>query len=79
MGWAASSDTAESAFRKMSFRSAEEAAAFLDKQGMPYDIESKPKNWEHHYRPTRYYQYGDNFSVKRKGLPEPVTSPRDRN
>ena len=78
MGWAASSDTAESSFRKMAFRTAEEAAIFLDKQGIPYEIEAKPENWQSEYRPARYYQYGDNFSVKRKGLPDPVVSPRDR-
>eukprot|EP00892_Ulva_mutabilis_P007227 jgi/Ulvmu1/4877/UM020_0163.1 len=78
MGWAASSDTAESAFGKMSFRTADEASAFLRKQGIQYEVEAKPENWQSGYRPPRYYQYGDNFSVKRKGMPDVVVSPRNR-
>ena len=61
MGWASSSDTAESSFRKMTFVTPEEAAAFLDKQGIPYVVEEKSENYARTYRPSRWYQYGDNF------------------
>jgi hypothetical protein len=61
MGWASSSDVAESSFRKMTFTTPEEAAAFLDKQGMSYVVEEKPANYGPTYRPTSFATYGDNF------------------
>ena len=61
MGWASSSDVAESSFRKMTFTTSEEAAVFLEKQGMQYKIEEKAANFDPSVRPTRFATYGDNF------------------
>ena len=52
----------------MTFKTAREAADFLKKQGIPFEIEEKPENWDSTVRPTRYAGYGDNFSIKRKGV-----------
>ena len=68
MGWPSSSDTAESAFRKMTFTTPQEAAALLEKQGISYVIEDKPPNYERTYRPSRYFQYADNFRRERPPL-----------
>ena len=52
----------------MSFDSAEAARAFCEKHGWRYTIkEGLPSA---RLRPARFNQYGDNFSVKRKGYPE---------
>eukprot|EP01025_Chloroclados_australasicus_P036469 TRINITY_DN3718_c0_g3_i1.p1 TRINITY_DN3718_c0_g3~~TRINITY_DN3718_c0_g3_i1.p1 ORF type:complete len:104 (+),score=7.98 TRINITY_DN3718_c0_g3_i1:153-464(+) len=78
IGWSASSDVAESSFRKMTFFTAEEAAQFLEKQGMQYTIEHKPPNFERTIRPPRFLQYGDNFSTKRAGVPDLSHLPSNR-
>jgi ETC complex I subunit conserved region len=69
MGWTSSSDTAESAFRKMTFTTPDEAASFLDKQGIEYTIEEKSANYACTYRPPRWFQYGDNFRCAAHLLP----------
>ena len=61
IGWSSSADTAESAYHKMTFVTPQEAAAFLEKQGIPYEIDEKSPNFDRAYRPKRFYQYGDNF------------------
>jgi NADH dehydrogenase (ubiquinone) Fe-S protein 4 len=76
--WAASSDTSESSFRKMTFKTAEDAAEFLKKQGIPFEIEEKPENWDSTVRPNSFAGYGDNFSTRRKGIPDLSHLPSNR-
>jgi len=56
----------------MSFYTKEQAIAFCTKYGWEYEVR-EPKggrtNASVHFRNPRFYQYGDNFSVKRGGLP----------
>ncbi|PSC73174.1 NADH dehydrogenase [ubiquinone] iron-sulfur mitochondrial [Micractinium conductrix] len=67
MGWTSTADPLENVGRQLYFSSKEEAVTYAEKNGWEYEIE------EYHNankaRPKRYIGYGDNFSVKRKGLP----------
>lgn len=69
MGWTSTADPYENVGRAgMSFDSREAAAAFCDKHGWTYVVkEGFPSA---RLRPARFNQYGDNFSVKRKGIPD---------
>ena len=69
MGWTSTADPYENVGRAgMSFDSAEAARAFCEKHGWRYTVkEGLPSA---RLRPARFFQYGDNFSVKRKGYPE---------
>lgn len=69
MGWTSTADPYENVGRAgMSFDTAEAARAFCEKHGWRYTVrESLPSARQ---RPARFFQYGDNFSVKRKGYPE---------
>jgi hypothetical protein len=60
-GWDSSSDVAQSSFRKMTFKTAQQAAEFLSRQGFSYVIEENPENYKPTQRPTRFATYGDNF------------------
>lgn len=67
IGWTSTADTLDNVARQMYFASKEDAIAFAEKNGWSYEVQ------EYHNptttRPKRYQGYGDNFSVKRKGLP----------
>jgi len=69
MGWTSTADPYENVGRAgMSFDTAEAARDFCEKHGWRYTIkEGLPSA---RLRPARFNQYGDNFSVKRKGYPE---------
>ena len=69
MGWTSTADPLENVGRAgMSFDSAEAARAFCEKHGWRYTVrEGLPSA---RLRPARFFQYGDNFSVRRKGYPE---------
>ncbi|KAL4855981.1 NADH dehydrogenase [ubiquinone] iron-sulfur protein 4 [Chlorella vulgaris] len=67
IGWTSTGDALENVARQLYFGSKEEAIAFAEKNGWSYEVQ------EYHEaskaRPKRYVGYGDNFSVKRKGIP----------
>lgn len=67
MGWTSTADPLENVHRPLYFDSKEAAVAFAEKNGWGYEIEDP--NPRTHIRPKRFIGYGDNFSVKRKGLP----------
>ena len=69
MGWTSTADPYENVGRAgMSFDTAEASRAFCEKHGWRYNVkEALPSA---RLRPARFFQYGDNFSVKRKGYPE---------
>lgn len=69
IGWTSTSDALEHVLRNtgMYFASKEEAVQFCTLRGWPYRVEEPPLVRED--RPQRYHSYGDNFSVKRKGVP----------
>ncbi|KAK2080827.1 hypothetical protein QBZ16_000681 [Prototheca wickerhamii] len=67
MGWTSTADPMENVHRGLSFHSKQAAIEFATKNGWTYEVEEpNPRN---HKRPTRYIGYGDNYSVKRKGVP----------
>ena len=71
MGWTSTADPYENVGRAgMSFDSAEAARAFCERHGWRYSVREGPPSAR--LRPARFSQYGDNFSVKRKGYPEGV-------
>ncbi|KAI7837368.1 hypothetical protein COHA_008807 [Chlorella ohadii] len=67
IGWTSTADPLENVARQLYFPSKEDAIAFAEKNGFTYEVQ------EYHnpsgQRPKRFLGYGDNFSVKRKGLP----------
>lgn len=67
IGWTSTADPLDNVARQLYFPSKEDAIAFAEKQGWDYEVA------EYHnpttQRPKRFVGYGDNFSVKRKGLP----------
>lgn len=69
IGWTSTSDALEHVLRGpgMFFGSQDEAVKFCTLRGWPYRVEDPPPVNEE--RPKRYHSYGDNFSVKRKGVP----------
>lgn len=75
MGWSSTGDALENVARMASgltFKTKEDAAAFCDRHGWAYEFaEPNPqrKNETVHYRNPRRFTYGDNFSVKNKGIP----------
>lgn len=69
MGWTSSADPLENMGRSLlSFYTKEEAIAFCKKHGWEYTVEEP--NVRRTTRQKRYLSYGDNFSTKRKGLPD---------
>lgn len=69
MGWTSTADPFENVGRAaLSFDTPEAAAAFCDSHGWTYTI--RPPAVATDARPKRYQQYGDNFSVRRYGIPE---------
>eukprot|EP00887_Chlorella_sp_A99_P003626 scaffold7.g3626.t1 len=58
MGWTSTADALEN----------EAAIAFAEKNGWSFEVEEP--HLRSRARPRRYLGYGDNFSVKRKGLPQ---------
>ncbi|EFN57098.1 hypothetical protein CHLNCDRAFT_143905 [Chlorella variabilis] len=67
IGWTSTADPLENVGRQLYFPSKDDAIAYAEKNGWSYEVQ------EYHNpnkaRPKRYIGYGDNFSVKRKGLP----------
>lgn len=59
MGWVSSGDTLNQV--RLSFKTAEDAAAFADKHGLEYNILPS------HERRGRPRNYGDNFRYHKKG------------
>jgi NADH dehydrogenase (ubiquinone) Fe-S protein 4 len=53
--------------RQMYFGSKEEAVAFVERQGIPYEV--APHHVASKARPKKFQGYGDNYSYKKKGLP----------
>jgi NADH dehydrogenase (ubiquinone) Fe-S protein 4 len=70
MGWTSTADPYENVGRAaLSFDSSAAAAAFCEAHGWAYTIRP-PAPVSPNARPKRYLQYGDNFSVRRNGIPE---------
>jgi NADH dehydrogenase (ubiquinone) Fe-S protein 4 len=68
MGWTSTADPMENVHRQLYFDSKEAAVAFAEKNGWKYDVEDVvPRD---NSRPKRFIGYGDNYSVKRKGVPK---------
>lgn len=78
MGWTSTADPLENVGRSLltNFNTAEEAAAFAERQGWEYTIEHP--NQRRTTRQRRYAGYGDNFSTKRKGVPDLSSLPSNR-
>ncbi|KAG2435665.1 hypothetical protein HXX76_006867 [Chlamydomonas incerta] len=68
MGWTSTADTKHQAAVNMQFHTAEEAAAFCERQGWEYEIQEP--NAPRDTRSRRYAAYGDDFSIKRHGIPD---------
>jgi NADH dehydrogenase (ubiquinone) Fe-S protein 4 len=69
MGWTSTGDPFENVGRAaLSFDTAQAAASFCEAHGWAYSI--RPPSVASTARPRRYQQYGDNFSVRRFGIPE---------
>ncbi|PNW72121.1 hypothetical protein CHLRE_16g681700v5 [Chlamydomonas reinhardtii] len=68
IGWTSSADTKHQAAVNFQFYTAEEAIAFCERQGWEYEIQVPqiPRDT----RSRRYAAYGDNFSIKRHGIPD---------
>uniref|UniRef100_A0A7S0VGQ2 NADH dehydrogenase [ubiquinone] iron-sulfur protein 4, mitochondrial n=1 Tax=Polytomella parva TaxID=51329 RepID=A0A7S0VGQ2_9CHLO len=77
MGWTSTADPLENVGRStLLFYTKEEAAAFCAKHGWEYVVdEPNPRN---HIRQKRYLGYGDNYSIKRKGVPDLAHLPSNR-
>lgn len=68
MGWTSTADPLENVGRAaLSFDSEEAARAFCERHGWKFTV--KPPAPAHKLRPKHRLQYGDNFSVKNKGVP----------
>lgn len=74
MGWTGTMDTIQQlpSYSLSDFITKDDAIAFCKKNGWRYEVhESAPSAGMDlvHARPARFKTYGDNFSVKRGGLP----------
>jgi len=71
MGWTSTADPLENvgALGSMVFYTKEEAVAFCRRQGWRVDAVEEP-NSPRPDRQRRFASYGDNFSTRRKGLPD---------
>lgn len=68
MGWTSTADSMDSVMRShLQFNTKEEAIAFANKNGWPYDV--REPHMRRKERQKRYAGYGDNFSVRRGGYP----------
>ena len=68
MGWTSTADPLENVGRAaLSFDSEAAARAFCERHGWRFTV--KPPALSLKARPKHRLQYGDNFSVKRKGIP----------
>lgn len=67
MGWTSTADPLENVHRAMYFTSKEAAIEFVERNGWNYEVEELAERDKS--RPKRYTGYGDNFSVRRKGIP----------
>lgn len=69
MGWTSSADPLENTARaSLRFYTKEEALAFCAKHGWEAEVEEpNPRDPK---RPKRFLAYGDNYSIKRKGVPD---------
>ncbi|PNH01903.1 NADH dehydrogenase [ubiquinone] iron-sulfur protein 4, mitochondrial [Tetrabaena socialis] len=77
MGWTSTSDTMHQSAVALNFYSAEEAAAFCERQGWSYEIAEPQQPKEG--RGRRWATYGDNFSVRRHGFPDLTHLPSNSN
>ncbi|GIL77463.1 hypothetical protein Vretimale_2976 [Volvox reticuliferus] len=68
IGWTSSPDTKHQAAVALQFYKAEEAITFCERQGWEYEV--APPNEPREGRGRRWATYGDNFSIKRHGLPD---------
>mmetsp|Transcript_21042 Transcript_21042/g.62964 ORF Transcript_21042/g.62964 Transcript_21042/m.62964 type:complete len:204 (-) Transcript_21042:106-717(-) len=69
MGWTSTADPLENVGRAaLFFYTKEEAMAFADKHGWKFTVDEP--NLPKTTRQKRFNSYGDNFSTKRKGLPD---------
>ncbi|KXZ44733.1 hypothetical protein GPECTOR_63g58 [Gonium pectorale] len=69
MGWTSTADPLENVGRTaLAFHTKEEAQRFCEKHGWGYTVDEP--NIRRITRQKRYSQYGDNFSVKRNGVPD---------
>ncbi|CAL8469689.1 g9230 [Coccomyxa elongata] len=69
IGWTSTADPLENVHRAtLNFHTQAEAEAFCQKHGWKYEVLSPKEQTE--VRPKRYIGYGDNFSVKKKGIPQ---------
>jgi len=70
IGWTSTGDPHENVGRAssgMKFRTKEQAIEFCNKMGYEFDVrEPHPRSTS---RPGRFATYGDNFSVRRGGVP----------
>jgi NADH dehydrogenase (ubiquinone) Fe-S protein 4 len=71
MGWTSTADPLENvaAIGAMTFYSKEEAVAFCERQGWSV-AEADDPNLPRPDRQRRFAGYGDNFSTRRKGVPD---------
>ncbi|GLC42660.1 ndufs4 NADH dehydrogenase Fe-S protein subunit [Pleodorina starrii] len=76
MGWTSTPDTKHQAAVALQFYTAEEAIAFCDRQGWDFEVEQPHLPREG--RGRRWATYGDNFSIKRHGLPDLSHLPSNR-
>ncbi|EIE21397.1 hypothetical protein COCSUDRAFT_24641 [Coccomyxa subellipsoidea C-169] len=68
IGWTSTADPLENVHRaSLNFHSQEDAEAFCNRHGWKFEVLSPKEQTE--TRPKRYIGYGDNFSVKKKGIP----------
>ncbi len=70
MGWTSTADTLETVSRQLYFKTKEAAIAFVEKNGMDYEVVEPaevPK-----YRPKRFPGYGSNFDVNRLPGGKPI-------
>ena len=68
MGWTSTADPLENVGRAaLSFDTRDAALAFCARHGWRATVKPSPLSLKQ--RPQRFRQYGDNFSVKRKGVP----------
>mmetsp|Transcript_81749 Transcript_81749/g.166561 ORF Transcript_81749/g.166561 Transcript_81749/m.166561 type:complete len:203 (+) Transcript_81749:2-610(+) len=69
MGWTSTADPLENVARASLFFDTKEAAmAFCDKHGWEYTVDMP--NERRTTRQKRFNSYGDNFSTRRKGIPD---------
>eukprot|EP00882_Tetradesmus_deserticola_P003853 GHRQ01004077.1.p1 GENE.GHRQ01004077.1~~GHRQ01004077.1.p1 ORF type:complete len:194 (+),score=76.85 GHRQ01004077.1:195-776(+) len=77
MGWTSTADPLENVSRSaLQFYTKEEAVEFARKHGWEGTVEDPQQR--NPIRQTRFAGYGDNFSVKRAGIPDLSTLPSNR-